>query len=196
MDWVSVPDVYAIDVIDTGKSNWLDSVSSVSLGFGLFSSEYMVGAEHNRIITKISSENPEIYDNQFGDVTGLVYDEVLTPIQLNGCATRNDSWIDPNPGNTFYVPLEDVIENIVLTTNNGQYPINTLVADYPQFANEISVLESFCDVIEAINNIADLELYTTGFIQILDSSQISPESISAIKTGMAVAIHSKYLWAE
>ena len=89
------------------------------------------------------------------------------------------------------------IEDFVFDPETDVTPedfILSLCADYPSISQELCVLETILDGLDAIQSDADALTYTEQAIQIIENAQISENSKSMLVCGTSVVFGSRLLW--
>ena len=74
--------------------------------------------------------------------------------------------------------------------------INVTALRIPEYKNELMVLRRYLEIMVQLPDNDTIEVYTDGFKQIINSSELPKSSIVKINSGISVAANSNYLWQE
>lgn len=91
------------------------------------------------------------------------------------------------------VQIEDFVFNPETDITPEDF-ILSLCADYPSISQELCVLETILDGLDAIQSDTEALTYTEQAIQIIENAQISEDSKSMLICGTSVAFGSRLLW--
>lgn len=144
-----------------------------------------IGYLHNTILTNINQKHPHIYQqsSDYGTMAQYIvtemkeYDYKISETEKNILIEKVNSSIpqgyaDPN------------VELIALLKNA-----------YPEFSEELSVLDNFSTNIQSLTN--DIELvkkYLDGYLQTIQNSNLTESQKEILKSSIEVAANSAVLW--
>jgi hypothetical protein len=142
-----------------------------------------VGGYHNNLLRLVFQD----YGDSFLTMNEeSIWDAISNEYPLLGLEdTLSLSWNNVQIEDFVFDPEMDVTpEDFILS----------LCADYPSISQELCVLETILDGLDAIQSDTDALTYTAQAIQIIENAQIAEDSKSMLICGTSVAFRSRLLW--
>lgn len=144
-----------------------------------------IGYQHNLILSEIAVAHPNIYNEMKSseEMSDLIVKEMNKSNQNIPEAEKNI--------------LIQKINSIILEykTDSTTDIITLLKNAYPEYSNEFSIVDDFTiNIMDLTDNIELMKSYLEGYLQVIESSNLTSSQKEVLKSSLEVAANSAVFW--